>query len=175
MLYLLQTGSPLNIGNPYRKPNPASINQTGFGTFGAPGIQALMAEVASRALKAQWFQKWFVHRALRPEAYGGLVHLTKVGTKTFPVHSDVLNSSALPAVFNKYGTFLLPMAFPEGCPQHPSYGSGHATVAGACITVLKAVFDGTQVIQYPMVPSDDGLSLLPYTGADAGQLTVASN
>jgi outer membrane protein assembly factor BamB len=89
-----------------------------------------------------------------------LVHLTKVGTKTFPVHSDVLNSTALPAVFNKYGTFLLPMAFPEGCPQHPSYGSGHATVAGACITVLKAVFDDSQVFQNPMVPSDDGLSLL---------------
>lgn len=36
---------------------------------------------------------------------------------------------------------LLPMAFPEGSPMHPSYAAGHATVAGACVTVLKAFFD----------------------------------
>jgi len=172
MLYLLQIGTAFNPGNPYRSPNPASVNQTGFGTFGAPGIQALMTEVASRGLKAQWFQKWYVHRALRPEAYGGLVHLTKTGTKLYPLHADVLNSSALPQVFDKNGTYLLPMAFPEGCPQHPSYGSGHATVAGACITILKAFFDETVVLPNPVVPSDDGLSLLPYTGTDVGQLTV---
>ena len=38
-------------------------------------------------------------------------------------------------------SILLPMAFPEGSPMHPSYGAGHATVAGACVTVLKAFFD----------------------------------
>ena len=37
--------------------------------------------------------------------------------------------------------FLLPMAFPEGSPMHPAYGAGHATVAGACTTVLKAFFN----------------------------------
>lgn len=36
---------------------------------------------------------------------------------------------------------LLPMAFAEGSPMHPSYGAGHATVAGACVTILKAFFD----------------------------------
>ena len=36
---------------------------------------------------------------------------------------------------------LLPMAFPEGSPMHPAYGAGHATVAGACVTVLKAFFE----------------------------------
>ena len=36
---------------------------------------------------------------------------------------------------------LLPMAFPEGSPMHPSYGAGHATVAGACVTIMKAFFD----------------------------------
>ncbi|MEM7600664.1 MAG: vanadium-dependent haloperoxidase [Verrucomicrobiota bacterium] len=38
-------------------------------------------------------------------------------------------------------SYLLPMAFPEGSPMHPSYGAGHATVAGACVTILKAYFD----------------------------------
>ena len=37
--------------------------------------------------------------------------------------------------------YLLPMAFPEGSPMHPSYGAGHATVAGACVTILKALFE----------------------------------
>lgn len=37
--------------------------------------------------------------------------------------------------------YLLPMAFPEGSPMHPSFGAGHATVAGACTTILKAFFD----------------------------------
>jgi hypothetical protein len=36
---------------------------------------------------------------------------------------------------------LLPMAFAEGSPMHPAYGAGHATVAGACVTMLKAFFD----------------------------------
>lgn len=35
---------------------------------------------------------------------------------------------------------LLPMAFAEGSPMHPSYGAGHATVAGGCVTFLKAFF-----------------------------------
>ena len=38
-------------------------------------------------------------------------------------------------------SYLLPMAFAEGSPMHPAYGAGHATVAGACVTILKAYFD----------------------------------
>lgn len=37
--------------------------------------------------------------------------------------------------------YLLPMAFPEGSPMHAAYGAGHATVAGACVTILKAFFE----------------------------------
>jgi hypothetical protein len=42
--------------------------------------------------------------------------------------------------FNKCN-LLLPMAFPEGSPMHPAYGAGHATVAGGCVTMLKAFFE----------------------------------
>jgi hypothetical protein len=31
-------------------------------------------EVAAIALKSVWLQKWYVHRRLRPEVCGGLVH-----------------------------------------------------------------------------------------------------
>ena len=35
--------------------------------------------MATRALKAVWYQKWFVHRWLRPEAFGGLAHNVLTG------------------------------------------------------------------------------------------------
>jgi hypothetical protein len=163
-------GVPLNPGNPYLK----SRNQIGFGTFGAPAIATAVAEIATSALKAVWYQKWLVHRRLRPEAYGGLVHNTRSGARAYPLHSDVLNSHAAATVKMLHGTYLLPVAFPEGSPLHPSYGAGHATVAGAAVTILKAVFDESYVIPNPVVPSADGLSLAPYTGPDAGSLTVGA-
>jgi len=161
-------GVPFNAGQPYL----SSRNQEGFGTFGPPGIATAVAEIASRALKAVWYQKWVVHRRLRPEAYGGLVHNTIAKPAKYSIHQDVLNSQGLDRVQGKFGTSLLPMAFPEGSPLHPSYGAGHATVAGACVTILKAIFDESYVLPNPVIPSVDGLSLVPYTGADAGRLTV---
>jgi len=162
-------GIPYNPGNPYLN----ARTQEGFGTFGPPGIAAALAEIASRALKGVWYQKWMVHRRLRPEAFGGLVHntLTTAAGK-YALHKDVLSSSAVQRVKQKYGTYLLPLAFPEGSPLHPSYGAGHATVAGACVTILKAFFDDTAPIVNPVTPSADGSTLAPYTGADAGQMTV---
>jgi hypothetical protein len=85
----------------------------------------------------------------------------------------------LNAIFNQYGSLLLPMAFPEGSPMHTAYGSGHATVAGACVTMLKAFFNETAPIQNPVMPSADGLSLVPYIGSPltvGGELNkIASN
>lgn len=160
-------GAPLNPGNPY----VASRTQEGFGTFGPPHIMALVAEVSTRALKAVWFQKWQVHRRLRPEAFGGAVHLTRTGVAASPVESGLLFSSpSLEETFRRHGSYLLPQAYPEGSPLHPSYGAGHATVAGACVTILKAFFDESFVIPNPVVPSTDGLSLEPYRGSD--RLTV---
>jgi membrane-associated phospholipid phosphatase len=155
-------GCPFNPGNPYLR----SGNQAGFGTFGPPGIKGCMCEVATRGLKSTWHKKWFVHRRLRPEAFGGLVHLQKTANR-YPglLHADVLGSPVLDRLQAKFGSFLHPAAFPEGCPTHPSYSAGHATVAGACVTVLKAVFDESFVIQNPVVPSADGLSLEPYQGS----------
>jgi len=161
-------GVPLNPGNPYLQ----SLNQEGFGTFGAPAIATAVAENAAHALKAVWYQKWFIHRRLRPEAYGGLVHNNLAKGQKYPLHGDVMNAQVLSRVQAKFGSFLLPMAFPEGSPMHPSYGAGHATVAGACVTVLKALFDDTYVIPNPVVATPDGLSVVPYTGPDADRLTV---
>lgn len=174
-LILLGMGAPFDAGNPYSNLQA----QDAFATFGGPHILSLVTEVATRALKAVWYQKWFVHRRLRPEAFGGLVHHRRTGAASYPVHSEILNSAALTETFSRYGTFLLPQAFPEGSPLHPAYGAGHAVVAGACVTILKAWFDESFVIPNPVVASADGLSLLPYVGAPltlGGELNkVAAN
>jgi len=170
-LVLSSINVPVNPGNPY----VGSKTENGFGTFGGPDFAATLAEASCRALNAVWYQKWFVHLRPRPEALGGPVHLvmTGQGANTDIQPSPVLlNSVGLQQSFNKYGTWLLSQAFPEGSPTHPSYPTGHGTVGGACLTVLKFFFDGDFVIPDPVVPSTDGLSLQPYTGSDAGQLTV---
>lgn len=159
-LFLLSIGTPVDQGNPYA----ASATQIGFGTYGGPHILSLVCEVATRALKAIWYQKWFVHRNLRPEAFGGLVHNRITGAASYPIHQELLNSAAMSRLFSQNGTYLLPMAFPEGCPTHPSYGSGHATVGGACVTILKAWFEESHVIPDPVVANSDGTALLPYSG-----------
>jgi hypothetical protein len=161
-------GCPANPGSPYYK----SANQYGFVTFGDPYRKTLLCEVSTRALKATWFQKWFVHRRLRPEAYAGRVH-NQVVHNRYPgiLHKDVLDSPVLGRTFSKNGTYLLPMAYAEGAPLHPAYTAGHATVAGACVTILKAVFDENFVISRPVIPTPDGL-LLDYGSYDGPELTV---
>jgi hypothetical protein len=174
-LILANAGAPFDDGNPYND-NP---NQFGFGTFGGPHIATLLCEVATRALKAVWYQKWFVHRRLRPEVMAERVHRTLFAGAGYPVHADILNSfndSNRLKGFMPAGNALLPLAFPEGSPTHPAYGAGHATVAGACVTILKAWFkETTRLVDIglnPVQPADDGLSLVPYPGSDAGDITV---
>jgi hypothetical protein len=165
----------LSPSNPYLH----SATQAGSITFGAQQQLDLVMRVPNPALRACWFQKWLVHRRLRPEAFGGRIHNHVTGAAKYPIHSDVLNSAALQAVFSARGNYLLPMPYPTGSPLHPSYPAAHATVAGAGITVLKALFNESFVIPSPVMPSDDGLSLVPYTGASltvGGELNkLASN
>lgn len=167
-LILLGANAPVDAGNPYQ----FSRNQIGFGTYGGPHILSLVTEVATRALKAVWFQKWCVHRRLRPEEFGGRVDVMLSGKRDYPIDREVLNSPVLKRIFSRNNSYLLPQAFPEGSPTHPAYGAGHATVAGACVTILKAWFDESHVITKPVVPAANGTTLLPYTGPDADRLTV---
>jgi hypothetical protein len=164
----------------------------GFALYGGPHILTLVTEVATRALKAVRYQKFNNHLRLRPEALAARIHraneietqFPSVGTKFSDLAEAIeptvtavttLNSAAGDA------TSLLPMAFQEGSPMHPSYGAGHATVAGACVTILKAFFDSSCVfvrrdgqdifsryqdgdIAVEYTASPDGSSLVEATG-----------
>jgi hypothetical protein len=57
------------------------------------------------------------------------------------------------------------------CPTHPVYGAGHATVAGACVTLLKAFFDENAPIKNPKRVSADGQRLEDHDGPDKNELT----
>src|SRR5260370_40327722 len=87
-IWLAGNGAPANPGNPYW----TLTKQSSFATFGAPHFLCLLAEAAHRALKAAWYAKWFVHRTLRPEDYGGLMDMTRTGQANFPRYPVVLNS-----------------------------------------------------------------------------------
>jgi hypothetical protein len=151
----------LSPSNPYLH----SATQVGNRPFGAPQQLDLVTRVPDPANRACFCQKWLGHRRVRPEAFGGRIHNHLTGAAKYPIHSDVLNSAALKAVFSATGSYLLPMAYPVGSPLHPSYPAAQAVTAGAGITVLKVALNESFVIPGPVMPSDDGLSLVPYTGA----------
>ena len=185
-LVLAHIVTPVNPGNPYI----GSLSQHGFGTFGTVqggpvDAKGTVPEMATRALKASWFHKWVVNLRPRPEEYGALVQARLTKQHPMPqaaeaLHPDMFRSVVLPIIQSKYGTCLLPQAFPEGAPAHPCYPTGHGTVGGACITAIKFFFDCSQPIRPlllaagsdVMVPTSDGLGLTPYTGSDRDSLTI---
>jgi len=183
-------GAKVDDENIYKE----SKTQQGFVTLGPANIKVLLAEVTTRALKAMWYQKWVVHRRFRPEAFGGRIHVHKrsTGSKKYLFHPDafaLLESNVLPEIvkhnrrFNgpdEEDSYLLPMAFAEGSPLHPAYGAGHAVIAGACVTILKAWFRGENTFEElkirPKVASEDGKLLIDYPGSDddAKKMTINS-
>jgi hypothetical protein len=197
-LFLDAINAPLDDGNPYK--GVRKSREGAFATLGGPDLLTVVSEVASRALKVVWRQKWLVHRRARPEVYGGMIEMQEVGVDTnkrfYGLQRLAIDSVAAQRVRLQHGTNFLPMAFSAGSPAHPAYGAGHATVAGACVTVLKAWFDEDARLE-PLLAQAASASrrkepvvieglLQPgahlggenfadpaaYTGADAGLITV---
>ena len=170
---------PKDAGNPYEAPGPDSPTEGGFCTFGDPHLFEVLTELTGRACRAVWYQKWGVHRRLRPEEFGGRIDNWLTGRRDYPIHPSIKHSlltGGLSPYFGqageRYPSYLLPQAYSEGAPTHPAYGAGHSSLSGAYATVLKAFFDEGRAIENPVISSADGLTLIPYTGPDAGQLTV---
>ncbi|GGJ08673.1 vanadium-dependent haloperoxidase [Halobellus salinus] len=154
-----------------------SPNEADGVTFGPVDPFAIVGAVAYEAFKAAWAQKWRSFRRLRPEAVGGLVDLEQRRAQTplgDAVLHDAVESDPVQDVLDvvkehnrrqaEQGfvdaasdaeTMLLGQMYPEGSPTHPAYPSGHATMAGAGVTVLKALFDDDTRI------ATDGVGMRP--------------
>lgn len=167
----------LNPGNPYQN----SAAQNGFATFGATHILTGLAEVATRAHRHAFFQKWLVHRRIRPEEFSGRVHFDvkayKENTSSklpFDIDEELLVTSnsegLLDKIFNLNGnnSYLLPQVFPEGCPTHPAYPAAHATLAGASVTMLKAFFNE----DFSMTKTEERPELPPIAVTDSNGVVL---
>src|SRR5262249_5226574 len=76
----------------------------------------------------------------------------------------ILDAEGTKRVKALHQNWLLPQAYPEACPTHPSYPAAHAVNAGACATVLKAFLDEDYVLPNPIEASADGATLHPWRG-----------
>jgi hypothetical protein len=149
--------------NPYRK---SKTQAPAGGTFGLPYVQALLATGISNSVRASYWQKYFVHRAVRPEAYGALAHHRLAnGVSDYPLHDSFLKSEALERSKAKHGTYLLSQTYPEAAPFHSTYPGGATSVGAVTATILKAFFDESRVIANPVQPDPaDPTKLVPYNG-----------
>lgn len=181
-----------------------SITNEGAGiTMGGPDAYALVGGAMLEALKAAWVQKWRVNLRLRPEAMAGLVdQVQETAANPYNLHPllfathagiDVLQlmlehnqaqssiagytPDQLPT-FADASTYLLAQMYPEGSPAHPSYPAGHATIAAACTTVIKAIFDDTAKLNTRLAPvkvdPTDPTELVELSGEGENDMTVGS-
>jgi membrane-associated phospholipid phosphatase len=161
---------PLTRRSPYGEgPEPYYKNESDGPTLGPGDAYALVGGVRGVAERAAWAQKYLVARKARPEVMAALIHLAKNGRADlrgclspllFAEHGAVHQLLERVRKFNyhrshgdpAHDTYLLSQMFPEASPAHPSWPSGHATIAGACATVLKAIFDDCRKIIDPDSP-----------------------
>ncbi|HEY9771742.1 MAG TPA: hypothetical protein V6C71_25140 [Coleofasciculaceae cyanobacterium] len=168
------------------------MNSEAFGSLGGPDITIQSGLAGVYALKHAWFQKWCVHRRLRPEAYAQRLELFRRGilgnSPDSPLNNEKFNelfgdgaevwrtTQVLDRILehnrrqnlaqsrgDRYGTWLLPMAFPEGSPTHPSYPGGHSAFVAAGATIAKAFFADAE-FPHPKAPVDNGQRLGDFNG-----------
>ena len=150
----------LSPTNPYR----GSHTQFGDITFGNRNLLTLLAVAALLGQKVSFYQKWQIHRRARPETIGARIDVHLGGRKSYDLHPTILDAEGPKRVKALHHNWLLPQAYSEGCPTHPSYPAAHAVNAGACATVLKAFFDEDYVLLNPIEASADGARLEPWRG-----------
>ena len=157
--------------NPYKRMIRKS---TPFTTWGLPDILGLIGLAANYALRFAWFQKWCVHRRLRPEVFAQRVHRGRTEAVDLGIHPVLFDSDVLERIFEHnrqqnlklgrgiHGSYLLPQAYPEGSPAHPAYPAGHSAVIAAGVTICKAFFDEEAFIPKPKVPNEEGTELMAH-------------
>jgi hypothetical protein len=152
------TAATILLGCPrYDATQPEGVSRTSFGcpigfqvdgrvgqkfiNLGPVDLFSLLSMAGKNSMNACWLWKWSLMYP-RPEEMAYQVHIKKKTGLGIDFSSNILDSSILTDVSNcNFGNFLLPQAYINGSPNHPSYPSGHATYAGAMATILKAWFN----------------------------------
>jgi hypothetical protein len=99
------------------------------------------------------YQKYNNHLRLRPEALAARIHRASqiesafphIGNKFSDLSNAIAPTVAMVTAFNSTSTALLPMAFQEGSPMHPSYGAGPKKSKSTCLTRVR--FQRSQEIE----------------------------
>ena len=152
---------------------------------GFPDCLASISEVSLGALRVAWNSKYNIGLKLRPEVMAFRIDqimngiLTDEVSKRIKTHL-IYGQSTLDEVKrknDKEDNYLLCLMYPEGSPTHPSYPAGHAVVAGACVTVLKAFFkthNDLIPLKWPLNAkhSTKGLTSDLYNDDDKDKLTI---
>jgi len=125
-------------------------------------MNALAFRAQAIAGSAVYFQKFMVHRRVRPEMFGLLVDRARSG-EDLPVHGSVLRSAALDVTLKANGNALLPQVYTYGAPMHPSFPAAHAIVSGANVTIFKAFIDDDAVFPRVIAPNAEGTELVERT------------
>lgn len=197
-LILLGLGASSNPGI------PVLPNQTNFCTNGgAPSLQCALATVTEFALRHAWYWKWQIYRRLRPEVVSLWVDNIKnsriSNASNYDIDSLLLNNPVLSDIKTANGSwgmqflnsYTLSQCYKEGSPAHPAYPSGHATIAGACATIIKMFLDcekkwtslpGVSTPNRKIIPSTvtngvaisnpGGTSLINYPGSDIPSIYI---
>jgi len=167
-----------------------------FAVTGPPDILAATATVAGLALRSAFNVKWGHALKIRPEVMAQRLDRIDAGAyddlnfpdlEVFKMNMEY-GRNTLTAVANDNKALnadasgiLLKLQFQEGSPVHPAWPAGHAAVAGACTTVLKAMLkthdaNGARIKwvndSRKLEHSVDGISLVEYTRDDAMDCTV---
>ena len=127
-------------------------NGSNFLDTGDPDLLTTLAAVTRAALRTAWITKWQNALKIRPEMVAGRVVWLQTDATAATRNPTVAKWRDLfePELLTLMSDWnagqggqhaFLPLVFPEGSPTHPSYPAGHALVAGACVTVIKAFLD----------------------------------
>lgn len=150
---------PFSRSNPYFQ--RGMCNQASGTTFGFDDTIGTLAKAACLAKKAASYHKWVVHQKLRPEAIGMMIdQVLRTDDNPQNLHKDLLDSKTMDVVLRKNDNLLLTQVYPEGAPCTPAYPSSHATIAGACGTILKAFYDECHLLSRIFVPDEEGAELV---------------
>lgn len=177
----------------------SSINSTVWTDGGDPALLVIMAEVGTIALHVAWYQKYGLTLKIRPEVLAQRITLAfnNAGLRSSvdklnDIYTEALKGSNILSLVNTQNVsnggedlsgnnYYLNVLYPEGSPTHPAYPAGHACVAGAMVTVLKAMIkthnSGTPIAwvadgRTAEQPSVDGESLVAYSDGDASSMTI---